>query len=88
MTGSEIRTMPIDKVIVIPNGGMKPLYCSVKPYYKIRKFNEAMEVSLPEEYEPRPSLNYTTQYLSLDKYITNKEADTEEKETNNNSKTQ
>jgi type IV secretion system protein VirD4 len=88
MTGSEIRTMPIDKVIVIPNGGMKPLYCSVKPYYKIRKFNEAMEVSLPEEYEPRPSLNYTTQYLSLDKYITNKEADTEDKETNNNSKTQ
>lgn len=69
MTGSEIRTMPVNKVIVIPNGGMKPLYCSVKPYYKINKFIKAMDMELPEDFEPTPSLNYTTQYLSLEKYI-------------------
>lgn len=86
MTGSEIRTMPVDKVIVIPNGGMKALYCSVKPYYKIRKFIEAMEVELSEEFEPRQSLNFTTQYLSLDKYLAVEENYDENKETNTNSK--
>ena len=70
MTGAEIRTMPIDRIIVIPNGGMKPLYCRVKPYYKIGAFVKAMEMKLPEIYEPRPKLNYTLQFLPLEKYST------------------
>lgn len=88
MTGSEIRTMPVDKVIVIPNGGMKPLYCSVKPYYKIRKFIGAMAMELPEDYEPRPVLNYTTQYLSLDKYLSKNDDNKERAKINTTSKTQ
>jgi type IV secretory pathway TraG/TraD family ATPase VirD4 len=71
MTSSEIRTMPIDRVIVIPNGGMKPLYCKVKPFYKINHFVNAMEMELPDDYEPKPSPNFTAQYLSLDKYLLN-----------------
>lgn len=83
MTSSEIRTMPIDRVIIIPNGGMKPLYCKVKPFYKINHFVAAMEMELPEDYEPKPSLNFTAQYLPLDKYLSN-----EDEETNNKSKTE
>jgi hypothetical protein len=68
---------------------MKALYCSVKPFYKIRKFTQAMEIELPEEYEPRPSLNFTTQYLSLDKYLGKEENEDEENTaTNANPKTQ
>ena len=83
MTSSEIRTMPIDRVIVIPNGGIKPLYCKVKPFYKINHFVAAMEMGLPEDYEPKPSLNFTAQYLPLDNYLSN-----QDEETNNKSKTE
>jgi type IV secretory pathway TraG/TraD family ATPase VirD4 len=76
MTGSEIRTMPMDKVIVIPNGGMKPLFCTVKPYYKIRAFVRAIEMELPEDYEPRHSANYTAQYLPLEAYQVNESTQT------------
>lgn len=68
MTASEIRTMPRDKVIVIPNGGLKPLYCKVKPFYRTPAFVKAMEMELPEDYEPIPRMDYTIQYLSLDAY--------------------
>ena len=76
MTGSEIRTMPMDKVIVIPNGGMKPLFCPVKPYYKIKAFVRAIEMELPEDYEPRRSANYTAQYLPLEAYQVNESTQT------------
>jgi len=68
MTSSEIRTMPKDRVIVIPNGGLAPLYPKVKPYYKIRKFINAMAMELPEDYVTEPRLSYEVQYLPLDKY--------------------
>ena len=72
MTGSEIRTMPKDKVIVIPNGGMKPLFCKVKPYYKIKALVKAMEMELPEDYSPEKAPNYCIQYLPLDAYTKKK----------------
>ncbi|PQJ76493.1 type IV secretory system conjugative DNA transfer family protein [Polaribacter glomeratus] len=89
MTGSEIRTMPKERVLVIPNGGMKALYCKVKPYYKIKAFVKAMEIELPEDYEPRPSLNYTAQYLPLGKYMKASETTSEiEEEVDTNPKTE
>ena len=80
MTGSEIRTMPRDKVIVIPNGGMKPLLCKVKPYYKIKSFTKAMEAELPEDFSAEATPNYSIQYLSLDAY--NKKQNNTETTTN------
>lgn len=74
MTGSEIRTMPKDKVIVIPNGGMKPLLCKVKPFYKIKSFVKAMDMDLPEDYSPENNPSYGIQYLPLDAYTKKKTA--------------
>ncbi len=68
MTSSEIRTMPKESVIVIPNGGMSPMYCKVKPYYKINKYVKAMALELPEDYVAESRLAYEAQYLPLDKY--------------------
>jgi len=68
MTPSEIRQMPRDRVIVIPNGGLAPLYCKIKPFYKIRKYIRAMTMEYPEGHTPFESPDYTTQYFDLTPY--------------------
>lgn len=68
MTPQEIRTMPKDRVIILPNGGLLPLYCKVVPYYKNRRCLRYMEMELPKDYEPEFQLEYTAQYLALDNY--------------------
>ncbi len=72
-TTQEIRTMPNDRVIILPNGGSLPLYCKVVPYYKNRKYDKYMKMKLPEEYEHEFQLEYSAQYLSLDKYKVKKD---------------
>ncbi|WP_298508149.1 type IV secretory system conjugative DNA transfer family protein [uncultured Kordia sp.] len=66
MTSNEIRTMPKDRVIVIPNGGLLPLYCKIKPYYKIGKYMRFLNTELPEEDTPVMKAQYQAQYLPLD----------------------
>lgn len=78
MTADEIRTMPRDRVLVIPNGGMRPIYPKVKPYYKIGKYKKYLKMEVPEDYLPDPPFRYGVQYLSLDKYITNLKNDDNE----------
>lgn len=68
MTADEIRTMPRNRVLVIPNGGMRPLYVKVRPYYKIGKYVRYMNMEVPEDYLAPTPIRYQTQYLSLDKY--------------------
>ncbi|GGG25063.1 hypothetical protein GCM10011344_27150 [Dokdonia pacifica] len=68
MSADEIRTMPIDRVIVLPNGGVHPLCVKVKPYYKIPKYKRYMEMDLPLGHTPITPFKYEAQYLSLDKY--------------------
>ena len=68
MTATEIRTMPKNRVVVIPNGGLLPLYCRVTPYYKHRRFRRYMDIEFPEDYQPSESACYQTQYLPLEKY--------------------
>ena len=68
MTAQEIRTMPRDRVIILPSGGSLPLYCKVTPYYKNRKYLKYMEMKLPIREESELDLKYTAQYLSLNKY--------------------
>ena len=68
MSADEIRTMHIDRVIILPNGGMYPLYVKVKPYYKIPKYKRYMEMDLPLGHTPITPFKYEAQYLSLDKY--------------------
>lgn len=66
MSSDEIRTMPRDRVLVIPNGGMRPLYVQVRPFYKIGKYVRYMDMNVPDGYEPPTPIRYKTQYLSLD----------------------
>jgi len=68
MTPSEIRTMPKNRVIIIPNGGLLPFYCKVVPYYKNRRFRRFMEMELPENYEREFQLDFKAQYLPLNTY--------------------
>ncbi|QHI38048.1 Conjugal transfer protein TraG [Kordia antarctica] len=72
MSSSEIRTMPKDRVIVIPNGGLLPLYCKVKPFYKVGKYMRYLNTKLLEEDTPSLTANYLAQYLPLDAYQQNK----------------
>lgn len=68
MSSDEIRTMPKNRVLVFPNGGMRPLFVKVKPYYKIPKYVRYMNMDMPEDYIPPSPIRYKAQYLSLDKY--------------------
>lgn len=68
MTADEIRTMPRNRVLVIPNGGMRPLYMKVKPYYKIGKYIRQMNTEIPDGHDFPTPIEYQTQYLCLDKY--------------------
>jgi len=73
MTAQEIRTMAKDRVIILPNGGLLPLYCKATPFYKNRRYLRYMEMELSEDYEPEFQLEYSAQYLSLEKYKTQKD---------------
>ncbi|MFD2565902.1 type IV secretory system conjugative DNA transfer family protein [Pseudotenacibaculum haliotis] len=75
MTAQELRTMSRDRVIILPNGGLLPLYCKATPFYKNRRYLRYMEMELPEDYESGFQLEYTAQYLPLDKYKTQKDGD-------------
>jgi type IV secretory pathway TraG/TraD family ATPase VirD4 len=68
MSSDEIRTMPKNRVLIIPNGGMRPLYVRVKPYYKIGKYVRYMKMDVPENYKQPTPIRYKVQYLSLDEY--------------------
>tara|TARA_R110002072_G_scaffold7503_2_gene40953 strand:+ start:747287 stop:748753 length:1467 start_codon:yes stop_codon:yes gene_type:complete len=68
MSSDEVRTMPKDRVLILPNGGMRPLYVKVKPYYKIGKYVRYMKMDMPEGHERQTFIRYQAQYLSLDKY--------------------
>ena len=68
MTADELRTMPKDKVIVLPNGGALPLLMKVRPYYKIRRFKKYLAIPLPLGIDVDHILHYTIQYMPLKKY--------------------
>jgi len=77
MTADEIRTMDKNKVIVLPNGGMRPLKVKVRPYYKIPRYKRYMEMALPLGHTPVAPFKYEVQYLSLDAYMDTKEVSQE-----------
>ena len=73
MTADEIRTMPKNRVLVIPSS-MKPLYCKVTPHYKQRRLLKKMNMKVPEVLDDNRELiaeiqnpQYTIQYLPFDK---------------------
>ncbi len=68
MSADEIRTMPKNRVIIIPNGGIKPLYIKVRPYYLIRKYKQFMQMAIPYQIANTESFKYQIQYLSLEAY--------------------
>lgn len=68
MTAQEIRTMPRDHVLVIPNGGMKPILLkNVKPWYKVPRCVDYMNMESDEEPLQR-NTRTEVQYLPLDQY--------------------
>ncbi|UOY05013.1 type IV secretory system conjugative DNA transfer family protein [Muricauda sp. SCSIO 64092] len=67
MTSDEIRCMPKDRVLVFPNGGMRPIYLKVTPYYKVPKLVRYMNMEHPDG-DGRPSTRRPTAYLPLDQY--------------------
>ena len=68
MTAQEVRTMPKDQVIIIPNGGLLPLYCKITPFYKNRAYRKYMAMELPDHYQRDFQLEYNVQYMPLDEY--------------------
>ncbi|KJJ39881.1 type IV secretory system conjugative DNA transfer family protein [Aequorivita vladivostokensis] len=63
MTSDEIRTMPKNKVLIIPSG-IRPIYANIKPYYKQPQLVKLSETELPEDYkEDLPS--YSAKYLDI-----------------------
>ncbi len=75
MTAQEIRTMPCDHVLVIPNGGMKPILLKgVKPWYKVSKYQDYLRTAVDET--QTPSVRHQTQYLPLEQYRVAEDAST------------
>ena len=68
MTADEIRTMPKNRVLVIPSA-MKPLYCKVTPHYKQRGMMRKLKMDAPivlDEHGDAIEIqnpNYRIQYL-------------------------
>lgn len=77
MTPNEVRTMPNNRVIVMPTGGMLPIYCKVKPYYKHRRCKKYLNATAEQETEQMEYL-YEAQYLSLDQYRNDDDKNAEE----------
>ena len=67
MTSDEIRCMPRNRVLVIPNGGLRPIYLKVTPYYKVPRMLRYLNLENPQGYEQQ-SMRRPTQYLPLDQY--------------------
>jgi type IV secretory pathway TraG/TraD family ATPase VirD4 len=70
MTSNEIRTMPRNRVIVIPNGGLLPLYCKVLPFYKNRRYMKYLNTKNIEEDSETIHVSYSIQYFPLEEYKT------------------
>lgn len=51
MSADEVRTMPGNRCIIVPNGGRKAIYEKLVPYYKQRKLVERSEMEREEESE-------------------------------------
>ncbi|MEM6719187.1 MAG: type IV secretory system conjugative DNA transfer family protein [Bacteroidota bacterium] len=75
LSAQEVRTMPKDNALIVPNGGLKPIYIkNVKPWYKVRKYIEYVNMINPDEFAlPLPHQRYRTKYLPLDAYRNNDE---------------
>lgn len=67
MTADEIRNMPRDRVLVFPNGGVRPIYLKIKPYYKEPQMVEYVTMQ-PDENDVTASTRNRTQYLPLEPY--------------------
>ncbi|MEM7085230.1 MAG: type IV secretory system conjugative DNA transfer family protein [Bacteroidota bacterium] len=68
MTADEIRSMPRNRVLVFPNGGMRPIYLKVTPYYKVRRFQSYLTMKQPDD-NIQATTRHRTQYLPLDQYV-------------------
>lgn len=68
MAPHEVRNMSKDRVIIIPNGDLLPLYCKVIPYYRNRKYRKYMAMELPGHYQREFQLDYNIQYIDLEPY--------------------
>jgi type IV secretion system protein VirD4 len=63
-TADETRTMPKDRVIIIPSG-LRPIYAKIKPHYKQPRLMNYLNMELPEDYVTE-KIEYTVQYLDLE----------------------
>ncbi|SNR35673.1 Type IV secretory pathway, VirD4 component, TraG/TraD family ATPase [Dokdonia pacifica] len=70
MAAQELRTMPRDQVLVMPNGGLKPILLKgIKPWYKMSKYVEYMNMTDVENPFSRESNGrHQTEYLPLESY--------------------
>lgn len=73
LSAQEARTMPKDDALVIPNGGLKPIYLkNIKPWYKIKRYIEYVNMVDTDDFAlPFQHQRYRTQYLPLDQYKNN-----------------
>lgn len=63
MTSDEIRTIPKNRVLIIPSG-MRPIYAKITPYYKQKKLVKLSQLEIPDTVEEElPS--YSATYLNL-----------------------
>ncbi len=47
----EIRTMPANHAIIVPNGGLKPIYAKLIPYYEQKELVKRVSMQLDEDDE-------------------------------------
>ena len=73
MSAQEIRTMPKNNALIIPNGGLKPIYLkNIKPWYTIKKYIDYVNMIDTDQFAlPIHQNRYRTQYLPLDQYREN-----------------
>lgn len=66
----EARTMPKDDALIVPNGGLQPIYLkNIKPWYKVSKYISYVNMDDPDTFAlPLVYERYTTHYLPLDTY--------------------
>lgn len=65
MSPDEVRTMPSNRCIVVPNGGRKAIYEKLVPYYRQRFLTKRSAMEAPEEQEEVYIITPTLQIIHI-----------------------
>lgn len=67
-TADEIRTMPKDRVLIIPSG-MRPIYAKTTPYYKQKRLVKFLELEPPNDSPDEEIVKqHEIKYLDIEQY--------------------